>query len=259
MKEANLLSLVTLTPRDRGLLPITIQPLLCSDVLNVSTNSPRNHPLDAITSERSCFRKEYSDHIDVVSVATCTRSALVGAGNGQFAWHQEFRDAFKRAAADDQYRRHQFALFALSNYRDIPAHPTPGKGGLSGVFYPMPLVQTFQLEQVSKPQSILCHQPSSTTQAYAGENVRWESHDTPCDAQSRRNELGYMVAMDPAVSRNAIATVFDLTVTHLPRDANRWARRATIHDLRFYHVATVSPESPEAQFQLKLLNSRGNS
>jgi hypothetical protein len=262
MKEANLLSLVTLMPKKADFLPITIQPLLCSDVLNLSTTSTRNNPIDAVTSQRSCLGRPYSDHVDVVSVATCTRSVAVPAGTGQFAWHQEFREALRRAAAADQCRRHQFAMFALSNYRHIRVHPTQTSGGLSGIFFPMPLFQALPLEGVAKPQSILCHRPPKrkrTQKTYDIENVRWEAHGKPCDDHSRRNVLGYIVALDPAVSRDATATMFGLTVTHLPRDANRWERRATVRYLRFYHLTRVAPENQEAQFRFKLLNSRGDS
>jgi hypothetical protein len=263
MKEANLLSLVTLTPKNKDFLPITIQPLLCSDVLNLSTNSPRNHPIDAITSERSCFRKPHADHVDVVSVATCTRSTPALPGAGQLAWHHEFRDSFKRSAAEDQFRRHQFAMFALSNYRDIP-RPTLGTqtdpGGLSGIFFPMPLLSAFVMEGVSKPMSILCHhRPGSMQETSNGENVRWEGHDKTLDDHSRNSVLGYIVALDPAVSRDGTATMLALTVTRLPRDANRWERRATVRNLQFYNLTAVSHENRTAQFLFKLLNSKGDS
>src|SRR5579862_2509008 len=46
MTEADVLTLITLSPDDSALLTVTLQPLLCSDALELPTSRPGNRPLD---------------------------------------------------------------------------------------------------------------------------------------------------------------------------------------------------------------------
>jgi hypothetical protein len=257
MKEANLLSLVTLRPTDDGLLPITIQPLICSDVLNLQTDDPNNHPLEAVTSHRSCFRTLHSDHVDIVSVATCTGTSRVGTDTGQLEWNQKFRDAFRHSAADDQCSRHQFAAFVLSNYRYRSTIPNETPGGLSGVFLPLPLFDDPFSEHVSKAWNILCHRTRGTGAGDVAEDERWEGVETFRKNPSIPHVLGYVVALEPNISRDSAAVMFGLTLTRLPRDANRWQRRGGVSDFRLYQLISFS-ENGETRFQFKPLKPRGD-
>jgi hypothetical protein len=69
MEEGSLLSAVTLQPTDKRYQTVTVQPLLCSDVLNLDTDRGQSRPLQAIHINADCLGDNPPDHIDVVSVA----------------------------------------------------------------------------------------------------------------------------------------------------------------------------------------------
>ncbi|MER9709282.1 hypothetical protein NKJ13_03245 [Mesorhizobium sp. M0174] len=136
MEEANLLSLVTLLPVDKRYLSVTIQPLICSDALNLPTDRATPTPLVAVNAAESPFANP-PDHIDVVSVPTHTPQVEYGPPTTQprpREWHLEFRDAFCRAAQGGELPRHHFATFILSNFETLKGG---SKGGLSGIFQPI--------------------------------------------------------------------------------------------------------------------------
>jgi hypothetical protein len=255
MKEADLLTLITLMPTEDEYMPITIQPVICSDVLNLSTDHPNNHPLEAITSQRSCFDRTHSDHVDVVSVATCTPNATTSPDSSQLEWHRKFRDSFERSASEDPRRRHQFAAFILSNFRFL-SKPPNNPGGLSGIFMPWPIFDTnpFQ-DYISKPRSIRCYAPNRKEADRSAEEDRWEHADaTGC----KDSVLGYIIALDPDISREPVATLFGFTIRRLPRDANRWQRVDALCNYSVYCAAPATGES-ETQIQFKPVKVRGKS
>jgi hypothetical protein len=55
MTSANVLSLVTLIPSDPNLLTITVQPLICSDALEVDTDYPGHLPIQAVNTSAISF------------------------------------------------------------------------------------------------------------------------------------------------------------------------------------------------------------
>ena len=139
MEEANLLTVVTLRPVNKRLKTVVIQPLLCSDALHLSTKRSDSRPLEALQSDAGCLGDDPPDHIDIVSVATCTPQVPDPTSKAPYyrTWHNEFKKTFDRAASDDDpLARHRFATFVLSNFQMMP---TGDPGGLSGAFIPVPL------------------------------------------------------------------------------------------------------------------------
>jgi hypothetical protein len=137
MTEADLLTLVTLLPTNKALFSVTIQPLLCSDALQLGTDRPHARPMDGVNTDAACLGETPPDHIDIVSVPTCTpqNDSPVTKGDPYRKWHPEFTDSFKRAASDDSLVRHHYAIFVLANFRTLRGSIP---GGLSGVFVPLP-------------------------------------------------------------------------------------------------------------------------
>jgi len=255
MKEANLLSLVTLKPTDKKLSHITIQPLICSDVLKLDTDNPNNHPLEAITEHRSCFPEVMSDHVDVVSVVTCSPNKVqpsTSIASHRAEWHQEFRKCFERAASEDQCLRHHQAAFVLTNFGLMPPSPTKAPGGLSGVFLPLPVYSApYDAPWVSKRKAIYGRFPPDDDEKEELEEERWIRGDAEGQKQGGKSGLGYIVSLDPSVCRHdALATMFGFTVHRLPRDANRWKKKGGVLDFSLYDAfASKDAEEPRPQFK----------
>lgn len=136
MEEAHFLALVTLQSTDARLPRVVLQPLICSDILKLTTDRGDNWPLHALLRYPDQFNR-LPDHIDIVSVVTCTpQQRLVENADRPRRWQQQFRETFVAALRDDDLARHHFATFILSNFQIIDdRHP----GGLSGTFVPVPI------------------------------------------------------------------------------------------------------------------------
>jgi hypothetical protein len=98
MTEADLLTLITLKPEDSELLSITLQPLLCSDALFLQTDRPNCNPLHAVSARSGYFSSTPPDHIDVVSVATCTPHPEIPGPVKYRNWHQLFRNSSEQSS-----------------------------------------------------------------------------------------------------------------------------------------------------------------
>jgi len=133
MAEGNLLSVVTLVPEDSTYMTINIQPLLCSDVLPLPTDAMR-WPLDGVNLYADCFAPRVPDHIDIVSVATCTPQQRFANDRMDRQWHEKWRSAF--LSATEKWPRHRTSIFILSNYAQFK---NGRPGGLSGAYVPRPL------------------------------------------------------------------------------------------------------------------------
>jgi hypothetical protein len=212
MEEANLLTVVTLRPTNKDLKTVIVQPLLCSDALHLGTKRNGSRPLEALQKDAGCLGNEPPDHIDIVSVATCTPQvpSLSSRGANYRTWHSEFRDTFKRAANDDALGRHHFAAFVLSNFQIMP---TGEPGGLSGAFMPVPVRRRAFPDFVT-----LC--------SYGRPEGAIENHwsgpddDYMMDGKTR----GYIVALSPFTGRpEAAARLFGFAVHRLPRDQSLWS------------------------------------
>jgi hypothetical protein len=238
MKEANLLTLVTLQPEDRVLPSITLQPLICADALFLDTDRPNNRPMEAVNTSANCFESLPPDHIDIVSVATCTpQKDLNNATYRQ--WHQQFRNSFVRAAADPVLARHHNATFVLSNYgrfgKEDPA-------GLSGAFIPIPL------RNVMFP-------PFVTVSAW-GRPTEFPEHDNTWSQPTEEHplgmewsSLGYIASLDPFKKNNlALACMLGFTIQRLPRTATRWLPMSGLIDFQL-RTATIIAETDDVVFR----------
>lgn len=212
MTEADLLTLVTLLPTDRALNTITLQPLICSDALHLDTDRPRSWPLDAVNDDADCFEPPIPDHIDIVSLATCTPQQIqVSARSIGFrTWHQEFLAAFLRSAGE--LPRHSYSAFVLSNFQTLPGNVL---AGLSGAFIPVPLVHdSFPSFVTISSWGKVKNQNSSN---------RWSTPDDSIRKDTGWSSLGYVVSLDPTALNDAVpAFMFGFTVNRFPRDMTRW-------------------------------------
>jgi len=214
MDEADLLTLVVLQPKDRSLLSVAIQPLICSDALFHATDSPHCRPLDAVNSSADCFRTTPPDHIDIISVATCSpnqEQELKGMKYRQ--WHEDFRRSFKRTVSDAYLVRHNYSMFVLSNYEVVPmAADKPG--GLSGAFIPLPL-----RDDNCPPYVSICSWGRPINNGNSSN--RWSQ---PGD-KITRNEwsgLNYIASLNPIWSNESdLARMLGFTINSLPRHSTR--------------------------------------
>lgn len=141
------LTAVSLHPENTEFGTVCLQPLICSDVLDLRTPLGGPGPIEAVTREAGRLGRHPPDHIDIVSVVTCT-PLDVDAGKAELGprlqWKRAFRRAFVAASSRAGFSRHDSALFVLSNFRYGPEQTagerTPNRPhhGLSGCCMPIP-------------------------------------------------------------------------------------------------------------------------
>lgn len=90
MAEGDLLSLITLLPGSKRFLSVTLQPLICSDALDLNPGVPGRTPLHAINGDDAVALPDLMpDHVDIVSAAACTPQAVGRSASGEFRkWHE---------------------------------------------------------------------------------------------------------------------------------------------------------------------------
>jgi len=210
MAEADLLTLVTLLPTNKALKSVTLQPLICSDALHLDTDRPQSWPLEGVNTDARCFESFPPDHVDIVSLVTCTPQQVQVAKSGirYRTWHQEFLNSFLRAASE--LPRHHYSAFVLSNFQTLPANAL---GGLSGGFIPVSLLHdTF-------PPFVTV---SSWGKLQNSAN-RWSTPDDNCKREDGWSSLGYVASLEPAaLNDEAPAYMLGFTVYRFPRDITRW-------------------------------------
>jgi hypothetical protein len=223
MVEASLHSLVTLIPRDTTFIPVTIHPLICSDGLRQQNDRRDPRPLEILTTHANRFETQIPDHIDLVSLCTCTPQQCTKLG-GEVAlvqWHEEFRKSFVWAASDDLCARHQNATFLMSNFALMPDEKT---GGLSGAFVPVPIQH-------------LTHPPFVETSSYEkpadGRDTFW----TKPSEEGGARRMAYIAAIDPRESAPGVeATMLGFTIPRMLRDSPRWTPAADLTTFDLYRV-----------------------
>jgi hypothetical protein len=229
MKEANLLTLITLLPEDKVFFSVTLQPLLCSDALQLDTDHPGQLPLDGVNTGAGCFPHAPPDHIDIVSIATCTpQPESAGADETRYRqWHKDFRNTFERVGNDGILARHHHSIFVLSNFHSLPPGPhglaSSSYGGLSGAFIPVPLGDE-DLPQYAQMSSFGKKRES------AGDDNTWSIPNNKVDLS--RSTRGYIAQLDPYGEDITAAKMFGFTITRFPRDAPRWKSQAGLVDFR---------------------------
>lgn len=199
VKEATLLTLIRIISTGDRILPFTIQPLLCSDALQHDTDLGIR-PIEALTAYGNQFVPEIPDHIDLISLATCTphRSA------DSHLWHKEFRDGFMRMSTDEHSLRHRSAIVAVSNFRQIPN--SERIGGLSGAFLPVPLIDEK-------------HPPFTVTPRYGKSD--FVTDEAWMEELACKDSQAHMVCLRPKSDKNIAARVLGFTLHRTLRESNQ--------------------------------------
>ena len=205
MAEGNLLSVVTLEPQDSRYTTINIQPLLCSDVLPLPTNVPMRRPLLGINVGALTAASRAPDHIDIVSVATCTPQQSLAKEPGGRQWHEKWRSAF--LSASEQLQKHRTSIFVLSNYAQFPGGRP---GGLSGAYVPRPLGGSAPF-----PHFVFAH---AYQQDPDGQMMWLPVHEEAPSGKHPRNDC-YIAALRPSKQMgNSPAQALGFTITAIVRD-----------------------------------------
>lgn len=226
MKEANLVSLVTLRPKNANLPTVTIQPLICSDMLSLTTDRPVCYPLEAVNTDAHCLGKNVPDHVDVVSVAACTPQYEI-LGSGDRRWRLEFRESFVRTSSDDHFGRQNQAVFVLANYSVFPGKARPA--GLSGAFVPLPVEPGEAALPAVASRLLYGRFPN------ADQEPDWAPDQT--DREKGAPMLGHLVTLRPGEAGvGSLATLFGFTVNRLPRRACRWRRNGRLVEVSAYEA-----------------------
>jgi len=213
MKEANLLTAITLRPTNKIYQSITVQPLLCSDALLFDTDRAESRPLEAIHRNAECLADNPPDHVDLVSVASCTKQGedISSRGATYRTWHQAFKNTLLRAASDDALARHRFAAFVLANFGKIARELS---AGLSGGFIPVPVPQDDHPSYVGL--STYGRPAKSTVPG------RWSAPDDDISTEKWAS-TGYIAFLTPlAGPADAVAQMLGFTIHRFPRDVSRW-------------------------------------
>jgi hypothetical protein len=216
MTEADLLTLVTLQPENKALLSITLQPLICSDALSLDTDRPNNRPLEAVNTDADCFGKMPPDHIDIISIATCTpQREQGGSDNRHRRWHQQFRNSFVNAASNPAMARHYFSTFVFSNFGALPEYT---EGGLSGAF--MPIQLPFPYSEF--PKFLTIHAWGRPKEPPGADNTWYQPYDSNHNKRGW-SSLGYVAAIDPfKKDSHAFAHMLGFTIARLLRHSSSW-------------------------------------
>lgn len=238
MTEANMLTLVSLIPEDKRFFSITIQPLLCSDALNLETDRPGARPLYAANQDSGEGAEKWSpDHIDIVSLATCTPQPEYGEPPNTYSqWHPAFQDAFHRAASDDNLLKHHHAIFVLSNFRMVADSKS---GGLSGAFIPVPLNDDQIPDYLTV--SVWGH-PEKQKQPN-----NWSKPNEPPSREAQWLNFGYIASLC-ATDATAATRMMGFTVDRLPRQASRWHKNSGLTDFQLF-VASIDEAGSRLTFK----------
>lgn len=218
MTEANLLTLITLVPTDARFGTVTIQPLICSDALDIGTDRQQPAPIPAINFYASCL-SDPPNHVDVVSVATCTPqpSGKSRDGSRYRVWHSQFLESFTAAAQNQDRSRHHFASFVLANYTEMP---DKSGGGLSGIFLPAPP----RFPDTDPAVSVSCW---GRRKEPTRPNNGWSEPDD--QALTTWTSRGFVAGLDPFEGDGAgVARVLAFDVHRLPRETSSWRADASI-------------------------------
>lgn len=239
MTEANFLSLVTLRPTNKNLKTVTLQPLLCSDALELSKDNGEPGPLNAVNRPADALGASPPDHIDVVSVATCTPQTQVIPVKGEpyFEWHDQFRNSFVRATSSALFPRHHFSTFVLSNFGFTDEAKT---AGLSGTFMPI------ALRKDEPPEFITW---SCWGIAKGEKRMRWSSPREGYAKLLDWDGRAFLAYVEPIARHpGAAGRMFGFTFDRFPRDVTPGIEKTGL--LRCsYWIAEPATEAPFCTFK----------
>ena len=225
MREGNVLSIVTLVPKDTKHISFTVQPLLCSDALFSATDVPGQRPFEGMADPGDAFGAQNPpDSVDIVSLAACTPQAEQHPPKAtKFRqWHERFRETFTRLGLDAVYARHQQAMFVMSNFANIEGL---GPGGLSGAFLP----------QRPDYQSVPTYVEISSYGRHI-EGVKDNEWSSPMRPAGKKDQIrSHLAVLRPDLpEENVLARLFGFTLSALPRQCNVYSGPAQLvnFDLR---------------------------
>ena len=218
MAEATLLTLVTLKPTDKKLTEINLQPLICSDATNLLPDRSAGGPIAILNQHPDLFEGEVPDHIDVVSVVTCTpqQTDVTKDSMAYRQWHERFSVVFTGA---QERVRHHFAAFVLANFLELEDGTA---GGASGIYLPVSPPEEFEsgleVSCFGKPRSA---------------PLKGNCWSQPDDvALTRWNNRGFTVGLAAWDDRGDAVRVFQGTIARLPRENPLWETRQSIADCK---------------------------
>lgn len=237
MSEAAMLTLVSLIPQDKRFLSVTIQPLLCSDALNGETDRPGVRPIYAANGDHGDGSEGWvPDHIDVVSLATCTQQPEYGEPPETYSqWHPAFQDTFHRIANDDDLIKHHHAVVVLSNFRRLDDDKP---GGLSGAFIPVPFPSAGKI-----PSYLTVSAWGQANNAKHPE--RWSNPGEQLD--SNWHSRGYIASLRRS-GGDVSARMIGFTVNKLLRQASRWRNHSGLTDFQLF-VASINRGESKLTFK----------
>lgn len=213
MHEGRLLTLVTLHPNNKRFRSITIQPVICSDILDIGTDDNSGFALRAVNRSIGGISDQPPDHIDVVSAVCCTPQMQQDEPKltKVYSWHTEFKKTFTEAARIDDLSRHNSAVFVLSNFRSLDSKTV---GGLSGTFVPTRLVVKDYEEFVS----VVSWGRHKDGDAYA-----WSSEEGGAIEAVKWKNKGHIVALARLDDRaESTGRIFGFSIRNLPREMSPW-------------------------------------
>ncbi|HEY8063805.1 MAG TPA: hypothetical protein VIF40_03665 [Methylosinus sp.] len=233
MSEANLLNLITLRQSKGNLKNIVMQPLLCSDATTLQTDKGMGGPIELINKiPTQCFDGDVPDHIDIVSVSTCTPQVKNGVARPSIhrEWHRKFLDSFQKSA--DDFHRHHFSVFVLANFHDIKIEDGDSvkmkDGGLSGVFIPVPPPKNALFP--SGIDTSCWGRPKNKDES---QNNSWSRPDD--DALTKWSSMGFICMLSPISNKQGIEVrVLECTIHRLPRDNSLWSNFSSIEKCVIY-------------------------
>lgn len=215
MAEADMLTLVSLIPRDRRFFSLTIQPLLCSDAINGQTDRPGARPLYAVNTDSGGGSDGWvPDHIDVVSLATCTPHPEYGEPASTYSqWHPAFQETFCHAARADDLLKHHHAVFVFSNFRKANRDQP---GGLSGAFIPVP----FSSERSNVPSYLTVSVWGHPKEKNLPDE--WSKPNESLTSNVRWHNRGHIASLR-ATADDISTRMVGFTIDRLPRQSSRWS------------------------------------
>jgi hypothetical protein len=218
MTAGSLLSLITLLPDSKKHLSVTLQPIICSDALQLDAEEPGRLPLNCVNSDdANVFDDTLPDHIDIVSVAACTPQPEGHENETAYrVWHQDFRKTFEQVGNGGAWHRHFHATFVLANFLTIPtkagAPLHKSYGGLSGGFIPMP----FGEEELPDFARLSAYGKDKE----GNPDNHWSIPARKLEASF--SSRGYVAHLYPDGDKTIVAKMLGFTITALPRDTPHW-------------------------------------
>lgn len=215
--EADFGAVVTLAPREQAIYAVHLQPLICSDLLDLTRAEPGYGPRAALNADPQRFGPQTPEKLDIVSVVTCTPQANEATGHRPASptWQPKFRSAFLAPLEGGTLVRHAEAVVVLSNVRTIIQR----HGGLSGCYVPEPLPRQTDFGDWSRVWSW----------GRAGGDSGWSLLEGEGPSVDWKSEA-HLVTLEPDYVAGLIAEdhMFAFTITRFPRARPRLERAATL-------------------------------